>query len=170
MACRFMGLWPRATKSRGMTDIVLRPIRPHELDVAAALRERMTRELSDDSIASGNPQLRVRFVEFYRARIEAGTSATFVAERDDSLCGLASVYKLVNHRSEIFKQPCAYISNVYVDPSLRRQGLATSLTQMCVDWARSNGCVVARLRTSKIGRHVYAAMGFVQSDEMELQL
>jgi GNAT superfamily N-acetyltransferase len=93
-----------------------------------------------------------------------------VAERDGALCGLASVYKLVNHRSEIFKQSSAYISNVYVDPQLRRQGLATALTQMCIDWARSNGCIVARLRTSKMGRHVYAAMGFVQSDEMELPL
>lgn len=157
-------------KIRHMTDIAIRLITPPELGLAADLRERMTRELQDDTSAPIDPQLHDRFVEFYRARIAAGTSATFVAERDGSLCGLASVYKLVNHRSEIFGQPSAYVSNVYVEPQLRRKGLATALTQRCVDWAREHGCVIVRLRTSKMGRHVYSAMGFEQSDEMELPL
>ena len=153
-----------------MTDIVIRPIRPAELGLAAELRERMTRELNDDDVAPSDGQLHDRFVEFYRSRLADGTSATYVAERGGSLCGLASVYKLVNHRSEIFRQPSAYVSNVYVDPALRRQGLATALTQMCIDWARAQGCVIVRLRTSAMGRRVYASMGFAQSDEMELPL
>lgn len=153
-----------------MTDIAIRLLRPSELDLAADMRERMTRELQAGDIDPDDPLVHSRFVEFYRTRLAAGTSATFVAERSGSICGLASVYKLVNHRSEIFGQPSAYVSNVYVEPELRRQGLATALTRRCVDWARENGCVVVRLRTSKMGRHVYAAMGFEQSDEMELPL
>jgi GNAT superfamily N-acetyltransferase len=152
-----------------MTDIVRRPIRQAELGFAAELRDRMTRELQGDGAALG-PQARARFVDFYSTRLAAGTSATFVAERDGTLCGLASVYKLVNHRSEIFGQPSAYVSNVYVEPDLRNRGLGTSLTKMCIDWARANGCVVVRLRSSAMGRHVYAAMGFEQSDEMEFPL
>jgi GNAT superfamily N-acetyltransferase len=152
-----------------MTDVVIRAIRPDELGNAAALRERMTRELQDDE-EELDPRMRDRFVEFYRARQAAGTSATFVAELDGALCGLASVYKLVNHRSEIFQQPSAYVSNVYVDPALRKRGLGTTLTQKCIDWAKANGCVVVRLRTSTMGRRVYAAMGFEQSDEMEYRL
>jgi GNAT superfamily N-acetyltransferase len=152
-----------------MTDIVTRPIRPAELGFAAELRERMTREIQGDE-ADLDPHMRERFVDFYRTRLAAGTSATYVAERDGVLCGLASVYKLVNHRSEIFKQPSAYVSNVYVDPVLRGRGLGTALTQMCIDWARENGCVIVRLRSSAMGRHVYAAMGFAQSDEMEFPL
>jgi GNAT superfamily N-acetyltransferase len=152
-----------------MTDVVIRAIRPEELGDAAALRERMTRELQDEE-EELDPHMRDRFVEFYRARLAAGTSATFVAEHDGALCGLASVYKLVNHRSEIFQQPSAYVSNVYVDPALRKRGLGTTLTQTCIDWAKANGCVVVRLRTSTMGRHVYAAMGFEQSDEMEYPL
>lgn len=153
-----------------MSDIVMRPIHPAELGLAADLRARMTRELQSDGEAPVDPQMRERFVEFYRARLAAGTSATFVAESSGSLCGVASVYKLVNHRSEIFKQPSAYVSNVYVVPPKRKKGLATALTQMCVDWARAQGCVVVRLRTSEMGRSVYAMMGFAPSDEMELPL
>jgi len=153
-----------------MSDVVTRPIRPDELGLAAGLRERMTREIQGDGATDVDAHMRARFVEFYRERLAAGTSATFVAERDGALCGLASVYKLVNHRSEIFKQPSAYVSNVYIDPALRRRGLGTTLTQLCIDWARENGCVVVRLRTSAMGRHVYAAMGFEQSDEMEFTL
>src|ERR1700680_3362912 len=134
-----------------MTDIVTRPIRPAELALAAALRERMTRELQGDE-ADLDPHMRDRFVEFYSARLAAGTSATFVAEHRGVLCGLASVYKLVNHRSEIFKQPSAYVSNVYVEPEHRRLGAGTTFTQMCIDWARANGCVVVRLRSSGMGR------------------
>jgi GNAT superfamily N-acetyltransferase len=153
-----------------MSDIITRPIRPSELGLAADLRERMTRELNGDDSAPIDRELHDRFVEFYRTRLAAGTSATFVAEQGNTLCGLASVYKLVNHRSEIFGQPSAYVSNVYVEPQQRRRGLATALTQSCIDWARAQGCVIVRLRTSKMGRHVYAAMGFAQSDEMELLL
>lgn len=116
-----------------MTDIVTRPIRLDELRFAAELRGRMTREIQGDDEADIDPHMRDRFVEFYRERLAAGTSATFVAERKGVLCGLASVYKLVNHRSEIFNQPSAYVSNVYVDPALRRRGLGTTLTQLCID-------------------------------------
>jgi GNAT superfamily N-acetyltransferase len=153
-----------------MSDVVTRTIRPDELGLAAGLRERMTREIQGDDASDVDPHMRERFVEFYRERLAAGTSATFVAEREGELCGLASVYKLVNHRSEIFKQPSAYVSNVYIDPALRRRGLGTTLTKLCIDWARANGCVIVRLRTSAMGRHVYAAMGFEQSDEMEFPL
>jgi GNAT superfamily N-acetyltransferase len=153
-----------------MTDIVMRPIRPAELGLAAEMRERMTREIQGSDAKALDPQMRDRFVEFYRTRLASGTSATFVAERTGALCALASVYKLVNHRSEIFGQPSAYVSNVYVDPELRRRGVGTALTQMCIDWARANGCVVVRLRSSAMGRHVYASMGFAPSDEMEYPL
>ncbi|HKW45379.1 MAG TPA: GNAT family N-acetyltransferase [Candidatus Eremiobacteraceae bacterium] len=153
-----------------MNDIVTRLLEPEELDLAADLRERMTREIQGDGDEGYDPRTHDRFVDFYRALIAAGNSATFVAEHAGALCGMASVYKLVNHRSEIFDQPSAYVSNVYVKPQYRRRGLATTLTRMCVDWARARGCVVARLRTSSMGRNVYSAMGFVQSDEMELPL
>jgi GNAT superfamily N-acetyltransferase len=148
----------------------IRPIELYELGAAADLRERMTRELSATGSPPENPGWRVAFERFYATRIAAGTAATFVIRDTDRLVAMASVYRLVNHRSEIFAQPSAYISNVYVVPELRRRGFASRLTQACVAWARDQGCVVARLRTSHVGRPVYASLGFSPSDELELPL
>ncbi len=151
-------------------DLNIRPIELHELSLAADLRERMTRELSDTGSPPENPDWRLSFERFYASRIAAGTAATFVVADAGRLVAMSSVYRLVNHRSEIFAQPSAYISNVYVIPELRRRGIASRLTLACVDWARTQGCVVARLRSSMIGRPVYERIGFAQSDELELPL
>jgi GNAT superfamily N-acetyltransferase len=158
--------WNRAI----VDDLTIRPIELHELRAAADLRERMTRELSATGSAPWNADWQIAFERFYATRIAEGSAATFVIDEGGRLVAMASVYRLVNHRSEIFAQPSAYISNVYVVPELRRRGFASRLTQACVAWAREQGCVVARLRSSAVGRPVYAGLGFSQSDELELPL
>lgn len=158
--------WNRAF----VDDLLIRPIELRELSAAAALRERMTRELSATGSPPENPGWHIAFERFYSSRIAEGSAATYVIADGDTLVAMASVYRLINHRSEIFAQPSAYISNVYVVPELRRRGLASRLTQACVAWARENGCVVARLRSSQVGRPVYTSLGFTQSDELELPL
>ena len=143
-----------------------------ERDLAAAcdLRAAMTRELSDSDPDQDDPQWRARFAEFYASRINAGTAALFLAEDGGDLIGMGAVYKLVNHRSEIFRQHAAYVTSVYVDPRYRRNGIATELARMSVEWAKAHGCVVVRLRTSSMGRPVYERMGFSPSSEMELEI
>ena len=158
--------WNRAI----VDDVTFRPLELRELGIAADLREAMTRELSATGSPPENPGWRIAFERYYSTRIAAGTAATFVIDDGDRLVAMASVYRLVNHRSEIFAQPSAYISNVYVVPELRRRGFASRLTQACVAWAREHGCVVARLRTSQVGRPVYWGLGFRPSDELELPL
>lgn len=160
------GGWNRAV----VDALKIRPIEQSELKDAAELRDRMTRELSETGSPPDYLGWRTAFELFYGTRIAAGMAATFVVADGGKLVAMASVYRLVNHRSEIFGQPSAYISNVYVVPELRRRGIASRLTQTCVDWAKSQGCVVARLRTSSIGRPVYERLGFTQSDELELPL
>ncbi|HLJ82899.1 MAG TPA: GNAT family N-acetyltransferase [Candidatus Eremiobacteraceae bacterium] len=164
-ACDGRG-WNRAL----VDDLLIRPIELRELAAAAGLRERMTRELSATGSPPDNPGWHIAFERFYATRIADGSAATFVIADGDTLVAMASVYRLINHRSEIFAQPSAYISNVYVVPELRRRGFASRLTQACVAWARDQGCVVARLRSSQVGRPVYTALGFTQSDELELPL
>ena len=73
-------------------------------------------------------------------------------------------------KSDIFARQSAYVSNVWVEPAHRRKGIAAALTRMTIDWARSKGCEVVRLRSSQMGRPVYASLGFEPSDEMELRM
>lgn len=142
-----------------------------EIDVARTMRFAMIRELDgrdpDDLYGAG---WRERYVAFYAPRMEAGSAALFVAEVGDVPVGCAAVYLLENHRSEIFARRSAYVSNVFVDPAQRRRGIAAGLTRRTIEWAAAKGCEVIRLRTSAMGRSVYASLGFTPTEEMELRL
>ncbi|HLW37786.1 MAG TPA: GNAT family N-acetyltransferase [Candidatus Eremiobacteraceae bacterium] len=151
------------------TDVVLRPLAKHELGTAVLLRALMNRELNGTDPDVDYPGWRERFVSFFAARLEVERAAIFLAESDSRAIGLASVYFGSNHRTEIFLRPIAYVTSVYVLPERRRRGLATRLTQACIDWARAKGCDVIRLRASKMGRPVYTRMGFTPSDELEIR-
>lgn len=66
--------------------------------------------------------------------------------------------------------PRAYLLNVFVEPDYRRQGIARELTQRCIDWAREQGIKVITLHYSDEGKHVYAGLGFSESNELRLRL
>lgn len=155
-----------------MIDPLYREAQQSEISTAVELRARMMEELS---LSGRSPDVtypgwRDRFGEFFRSRMAAGAAALFFAECDGRTVGVAGVYKLVNHRSEILRVSSAYVTGVYVAPELRKRGIASQLVRMTIAWAEANDCAVIRLRTSKQGRSVYAAVGFTPSDEMELPL
>jgi GNAT superfamily N-acetyltransferase len=143
-----------------------------ELPAAVELRARMMEELSTSgrSPDAAYPGWRDRFMEFFRARMASGSAALFFADCEDRTIGMAAVYKLVNHRSEILLVQGAYITSVYVAPEWRRRGFGARLVRMAIAWAKANDCAVVRLRTSEQGRSVYAGVGFTPSDEMEFPL
>ena len=148
----------------------IRQIGIDELDTATNLRAAMNAEMQGIDPDLAFPGWRARFHAFFEERLRAERAALYVAEAPDRACGLASVYLMVNHRTEIFRQPSAYITSVYVVPEQRRQRIATRLTQACIDWAKARGCDQVRLRTSDMGRAVYVAMGFSPSNELEMRL
>jgi len=148
----------------------IRQLTAAEIDIAKDMRHKMILELDGRDADDSYPGWRERYVEFYRSRMAQGHAALFVAETDGRPLGVAAVYLLKNHRSDIFARRSAYVSNVWVEPADRRKGIASALTRMTIDWARSQGCEVVRLRSSRMGRPVYSSIGFTPSDEMELRL
>ena len=62
------------------------------------------------------------------------------------------------------------IVNVYTSPAHRRQGLARTLMQAALDWARANGIACVILHASTEGRSLYEALGFRATNEMRLLL
>src|SRR5579863_5894714 len=151
-------------------DLTYRAIGEADFPTTIALRAAMVRELSDTDPDDDFPGWRSRYEEFYRQRIASGDTALFFAEAGDRVVGMATVYLSATHRTEIFGQRSAYVSNVYVEPACRRKGVASELTRLVVRWAREKGCETVRLRASSMGRPVYEALGFVPSEEMELRL
>ena len=148
--------------------VTIRSIRPEELATLADLRHAMILEIDGEDYDGVMPGWRERYVEFF-ARHSGDRGQFFVAESGESIVGMAAVYKLANHRSEITLRPSAYVCNVYVKPQWRRQGIASELTRRTVQWAKDNGCDIVRLRTSAMGRPVYEGLGFHRTDELELR-
>jgi GNAT superfamily N-acetyltransferase len=150
--------------------ITYREISIDDYPAAIELRAAMVRELSLYEPDSTHPGWRDRYQTFYRSRADRGDAALFFAENQGSAIGMSAVYMASTHRTEIFLQRQAYVSNVYVRPAWRRRGIARRLTGLTIEWARMKKCQIIRLRPSDVGRPVYEALGFKQSEEMELPL
>ena len=58
------------------------------------------------------------------------------------------------------------ILNVFTEPEWRRLGVASSLLERMVDWARTERLDRLVLHASKEGRAVYERLGFVATNEM----
>ena len=63
-----------------------------------------------------------------------------------------------------------YIWGVYVRPDHRRLGLATKLTRAALDHLAGIGCAHVKLHASRDGERVYRAMGFRDTNELDLVL
>ena len=64
----------------------------------------------------------------------------------------------------------AYLLNVYTEPAFRGRGIARRLVRKAIAWARQNGFSTLWLHASKAGRPIYSSMGFLQTNEMKLDL
>ena len=62
------------------------------------------------------------------------------------------------------------IYNVYTGPAYRRKGLARRLMQIILDYCCANEIRTIILHASDEGRALYESMGFVQTNEMRIQL
>jgi GNAT superfamily N-acetyltransferase len=153
-----------------MAAFAIRELRQHEIGDTAWLRREMMLELDGKDLDQAIAGWRGRYVEFFGDLMREGNGALLVAESGGAAVGLTAVYMPADYRSFIFGRRSALISHVYVVPEHRKRGIATALTSRAVQWAKDNQCVVVRLRSSSMGRSVYAALGFAPSDEMELRL
>ena len=153
-----------------MQTIAIRRFRGDEMSAVLDMRRAMTLELDEKDLDVQFPGWRARFGAYLNELIAQDAAMFFMADLGGKVVGMGGVYKLRNHRSEIYGQPSAYITSIYVFPEYRRQGIATRITHAAVQWAREHGCVVVRLRASDSGRRVYEAVGFTPTDEMELRL
>lgn len=63
-----------------------------------------------------------------------------------------------------------YIWSVYVEPRARRQGFASALLRVGIDYLRAIGCTKAVLHSSDAGERVYLEAGFKIAKEMRLNL
>jgi GNAT superfamily N-acetyltransferase len=64
----------------------------------------------------------------------------------------------------------ATILNVYTEPEYRRRGIARQIMETMITWCRQVGFARVSLHASEYGRPLYESLGFVDSNEMRLNL
>ena len=108
-------------------SLAVRQARADELPRTVDIRLAMIREIDGFDLDERRPGWRERYTDFYGDGMAAGTAAVLFAEDDGAFAGMACVYVLRNHRSEIFSEPSAIVSNVYVPPERRRLGRGNNM-------------------------------------------
>lgn len=63
-----------------------------------------------------------------------------------------------------------YILSMFTEPGQRGRGVASAIVRALVDWAQRHGYPRVVLHASRMGRGVYARLGFESSNEMRLDL
>jgi len=89
-------------------------------------------------------------------------STCYVCLDEDVIIGMAHIIPNGNP-SDIFKTEWSYIRMVGVNPKYQGQGIAKSLTKMCIDKAKQTKEKTIALHTSEFmdaARHIYESLGF----------
>lgn len=63
-----------------------------------------------------------------------------------------------------------FVVNMYTEPEWRRRGLARHLLGALIEWSRAQGFESLYLHASDDGRPLYAAHGFLPTNELRLDL
>jgi ribosomal protein S18 acetylase RimI-like enzyme len=99
-------------------------------------------------------------------------SKSFVCLDKGEIVGMAFIITSGNPW-DIFKAEWSYIRMVGVNPTYQGQGIAKTLTKMCIDYAKQTKEKTIALHTSEFmdaARHVYESLGFEKIQEIEPRL
>ncbi len=150
----------------------LRHARPYDAPALAALRYTFrTRDYpGKGSTFEEREAFLARCVPWMAARLEGerpghGWQCWLVELADGTVAGqlwLQAIEKIPNPAAE--PELHAYISNVYVAPELRGQGLAGGLLDLALGWCREHAVDQVILWPSAKSRPLYARHGFAASD------
>ena len=93
----------------------------------------------------------------------------FVAEKDDKIVGTSAIaFYDILPAALYMNGKLGYISNVFVFPEYRKQGIAKKLFELAVNEGLDRNCSKLTLHASKDGEPVYKKFGFVKTaTEME---
>lgn len=131
-----------------------------------ALETGVSKELFDSNFREMTLEwiARARIVDRYQG---------FVAEVDDQVIGFVGCQRYQKGYPRIIKPSVlryGYIWGLYVEPTYRRQGIATRLMQTAIEYLSSIDCTQILLHASQAGQPMYEQLGFQISNEMSLKI
>ncbi len=115
----------------------------------------------------------VPYRSWARKEMRAGRLVGFLFERDDGeVVGSGAVWlqPAQPRPGKLSRLSMPYIMSMYTAPEHRGEGIASALVREMVRWAARKGYRRIFLHASDRGRPVYARLGFVDGNEMRLDL
>lgn len=103
--------------------------------------------------------------DFLAARLEQGSSTVFIAcDSKNNALGFVQLYPLY---ASLALAPMWLLSDLFVSPAARRQGVAQGLMNAARDYAEASGACGLQLETAKNnhpGQALYERLGYVRDE------
>jgi GNAT superfamily N-acetyltransferase len=112
------------------------------------------------------------WAQFFRQRLGDETYIAFIAEEPEGIViGSGAILKQLQlPRPRGRSEYSGRVQSVYVVPPARRHGVARSIMDEILAYARRYGFISLTLHPSDDGRALYKSLGFRLADEMVLNL
>lgn len=140
---------------------------PADTDALAALRWEFFREEHAELPREARSEFVARFRDFLSDALGSGRWTIWIAERGNEIVGNAWLYAVPKvPRPDRESRPIGYVTNVYVVPGVRDQGIGTKLLDALHGWARTAAFEELFVWPSERSRDFYARAGFTASLEI----
>lgn len=149
--------------------MVLRSAEPADLPVVADAWYAMLDE-SGLLVRPVDRHWRQLMVEDLTAGIESRLQAWFVVEEEGRIATTGGIHFRRTPATLALTGLSAILAGVYTFPAFRRRGYARAIVTHLLACCQAERCDAVRLRTTALGRPLYASFGFVPSDDMVLSL
>lgn len=153
-----------------MSDIRYVKAKKTDIEILMQVRLEMLREVNN---LPDSYEYVATFVDESRRYFEEGNQTTVLAIDGETVVGCASI-------SYIWIMPTyshptgnrAHLMNVYTRADYRRHGISKKMVEILIEEAVKKGVTEISLDATEMGRPLYEALGFVESDSgmvMELK-
>jgi ribosomal protein S18 acetylase RimI-like enzyme len=151
------------------TSVHLRTARAADFGTIADYWMEMFEEVGKHKRGDFRPDWRERFVQYFTKQSEAGDAEYIIAVDEERIVGTAGAIVRDGYPAVIHGVPAGYILGVFVRPEYRSRGIATDLTRRAITFLKRRGVQQIRLHASPFGRPIYEKLGFVATNEMQLE-
>lgn len=109
--------------------------------------------------------------EDYKRLYDRAEAAHFLIRVEGRIIGMAGGFVKSDIPYRYLRVPrYGFVGDVYTESTHRRQGYAKQLSLQVLEWFQCHEIDTVRLLASDAARPLYAALGFVPTDEMSLEL
>ncbi|GEM_PF-165308 len=167
---------PNVDKDALARQVEIRQLTIDDLDLLLTLRmEVLSHVFAEDQkrmTADEWEEIRSQNESYYRDQLVSGGHLACAAYENGQLagCGGVCIYREMpspDNRNGI----CAYLMNIYTRKSFRNRGIGRRTAEWLIDKAKRRGAGKIYLETSKDGRRLYQALGFLKmQDYLKLPL